>query len=289
MKEFLSGNNNASIIIPNYNGFELLEKNMPYVLKAFNNKNNRISELVVVDDGSTDVSSKFIKKFYPQVRLIQHKINRGFSAAVNTGVRSTKSSLIVLLNNDVVPSSDFLEDAHGLFIDEKVFAVSFHEKGYGWAKGKFEYGFINHGQGSESKKPHITFWANGGSGAFRRDYWMKLGGMDEKLLSPFYWEDVDLSYRAMKRGWSIYWEPKAKVVHEHESTTGKIPLKYRQRIQERNQLIFIWKNITSWNLFRKHMVGLLRRLIKHPGYIRIILMSVLKLRNIYKARKKEIK
>ena len=284
MKDF-----KVSVVIPNYNGEELLEKNLPHVIKAFKNKKNKIGEIIVVDDGSKDGGVDLLKRNFSEVKIIKHKKNRGFSSAVNTGVRMSKGNLIALLNTDVVPDEKFLVYTIPHFENEKVFAVSFHEKGYGWARGFFSDGFINHEQGKESKSTHDTFWVNGGSGIFRRSMWMKLGGMDEKLLNPFYWEDIDISYRAAKRGWLLLWEPKAKAVHEHESTMRKIPQGYKSRVQERNQLIVIWKNITSPGLFKKHIAGLSKRLSKHPGYIRIVFAASLKIKDILRARKKELK
>ncbi|KKR84825.1 MAG: Glycosyl transferase, family 2 [Candidatus Woesebacteria bacterium GW2011_GWB1_41_10] len=117
---------------------------------------------------------------------------------------------------------------------------------------------------------------------------MKLGGMDEKLF-PAYWEDLDLCYRALKRGFRLIWEPSAKVVHEHETTYSKMPKKYFQRMKERNQLLLIWKNLTSSSLFRKHLVGLVRRILKGPGYIRIVFMALGKLKDVIRLRNKEIK
>ena len=279
----------VSIIIPNYNGKELLEKNLPYVLKAYRNSGNKIKEIIVVDDASTDDSVTFIKHNFPEIRIIQHRVNRGFSSAVNMGARSAKGKYLALLNSDVIPSKNFLETVLQHFKDDKVFAVSLHEKGYGWARGKFKDGFIEHESGSESEDVHESFWVNGGTGVFRRRYWMKLNGMDEKLLNPFYWEDLDLSYRAAKRGWLNLWDPEAKVVHEHELTIGRISKTFREKIQQRNQLILIWKNITSPNLFRKHIAGLVRRITQHPGYILIVFIALKKWRGIAKARKKERK
>jgi GT2 family glycosyltransferase len=279
----------VSVIIPNFNGEELLRANLPRVLTAAENKKNRIVETIVVDDASMDKSVAILKKQFPQVRLIKHKVNRGFSAAVNIGARSAKGSFLALLNTDVIPSNNFLEPVLPHFDKEDVFAVSLHEKNYGWARGFFKKGFVVHEPGLASKKTRETFWVNGGSGVFRRSFWMKLQGMDEKLLSPFYWEDTDLSYRAQKRGWKVLWEPKAKVVHWHASTISKFPKRFREKIQERNQLIFIWKNITSPILFRKHIVGLLARVSRHPGYLRIVIMALMKIRIIKKARKKEKK
>lgn len=281
--------NKISIVIPNFNGEELIGKHLPSIIKAFQNEENNILEIIMVDDASTDRSIKLTKKFFPKVKIYRHRVNRGFSCAVNTGVRYAKGELVCLLNTDVSVKPNFLVSVIEHFEDEKTFAVSLHEKGHGWAKGFFSDGFIQHSPGNESKKTKNSFWASGGSSVFSRKKWWELGGLDEKNLSPFYWEDVDISYRGLKRGWRILWEPKAIVFHEHEATTSKIPKHYKDRILERNQLIVIWKNITSRILFRKHIAGLINRILKDPGYIRIVYMALKKLPTVYKARQKEKK
>lgn len=282
-------NDTFSVVIPNWNGRELLEKNLPYVISAAKNKKNNILEIIVVDDKSTDDSVSFLQKNFSEVKLIKHTKNRGFSSAVNTGARLSKGRYIVLLNTDVRPEKDFLGSVLPLFKNEDVFGVSLHEPGRSYAKGFFKNGYIVHSPARETKKVEETFWISGGSGVFRRSIWMLLGGMDEKLLSPLYWEDVDLGYRALKRGYKLLWDPKAIVHHESESTTRKLSRKYVQRIQERNHLLLIWKNITSQNLFRKHIAGLFRRIFKGPGYIRIVLMALSKLEIVLKERAKEKK
>ena len=279
----------VSIIIPNFNGRELVAKNLPKVLDAKDNPNNHIIEIIIVDDASYDDSVFYLKKNFPSVKLIKHKKNRGFSYSVNTGVRMAKGNLVVLLNTDVIPEKDFLKSVLDHFADKKVFAVSFRERGYYWAKGYFKDGFVCHEQGGETNEVHDTFWVSGGSGIFRRKFWMELGGMDEKLLSPFYWEDIDLSYRAAKRGLKLLWEPKSIVEHKHEATISKLKKSYVQRIRERNELLFIWKNITSSNLIKKHVKGVLLRIVKHPGYIRIVFMALSKIKLVSKKRKKEMK
>ncbi|EKE12508.1 MAG: glycosyl transferase family protein [uncultured bacterium] len=281
--------NAVSVVIPNFNGEEILEKNLPLLIQARENPANNIVEIIVVDDGSKDGSVKFLNKNFPEIKVIKHKINRGFSAAVNTGVRMSKGNLVVLMNTDVIPSADFLKPVFKHFENQKVFAVSLHEEGFGWANAKFSGGFIELGMGAESKESHISFYVSGGSGVFRRDYFMKLNGMDEKLFSPFYWEDIDLCYRAEKRGFVNIWEPEGKVVHKHESTISKFPKSYVGRIRERNQLLLIWKNIHSPKLIRNHISGVFRRLLKHPGYVRVILMALSRLGTVLKERKKEIR
>ncbi len=279
----------VSIIIPNYNGYDLLRQNIPLVIKASHNSRNKIKEIIVVDDASTDKSVKLLKENFPEVKVIQHKTNRRFSAAVNTGVRMAKGELVCLLNSDVTPSNDFLKSSFKHFRNKQLFGVSFSEAGYSWARGEFIDGFVEHSPGKNDGTSHYTFWLSGGSSIIRRNLWMKLKGLDEKLYTPFYWEDLDLSYRAMKRGWKLIWEPLCIVHHEHESTNKVFKSSYRVRIQERNQLFFIWKNITSKRMFQKHIRGLFKRVFHHPGYFRIILMALVKFPSIRKFRSIEKK
>lgn len=279
----------VSVIITNFNGRAILEKSLPYFEKAINNKKNKIFEAIVVDDASDDDSIEFIRKYYPHFKIVKHKINRGYSSTVNTGVRSAKGNLVAVVNNDVYPTYNFLEKSLVHFEDPSIFGVSFHENGYGPSVGFFKNGFVEHKPGVESKKTSDTFWVSGGSGLFSRKIWILLGGFDEKLLNPFYWEDIDICYRAQKRGYKLLWEPGSFVEHNHESTIGKLSKNYVAKIKERNYLIFIWKNITSKRLFQRHLLNLIKRVFFHPGYLLIVLMAISKYSQIVKARKNEAK
>ncbi len=84
----------ASVVITNFNGKELLEKNLPAVINAKNNKDNSIIEIIVVDDFSTDESLKYLSILKSDISIIKHTKNRGFSATTNTGVRATKGDLV---------------------------------------------------------------------------------------------------------------------------------------------------------------------------------------------------
>lgn len=279
----------VSVVMPNLNGEKLLEKNLPKLIAAKNYAPNNIIEIIIVDDGSWDGSVNFLKKNFPEVRLFRHTTNRGFSAAVNTGARAAKGDLILLINTDVIPNKDFLVKVLPNFDDKSVFAVSLHETGFGSAKGTFVDGYIQLAMGEEGDKNHPSFYVSGGSGVFRRSIWVELGGMDEKLLSPFYWEDIDLCYRAAKRGYKLLWEPGGIVEHHHESTISKFPKDYVARVRERNQLLMLWKNVTSSNLTRKHVAGLFSRVVKHPGYLRIVFMALGRFGIAFQKRRKEIK
>jgi len=272
-----------SIVIPNWNGEELLKKNLPAVLKT------GADEVIVVDDGSTDGSREYIKQLTScelRIKTIFNKKNLGFVASVNKGVKAAKGEIVVLLNNDVVPEEKFLKPLEEDFKDPKVFAVSLGEPQWSWAKGKWIRGFIEHEPGGKTKAPHISFWASGGSGAFRKEIWEKLGGMDE-LYHPFYWEDVDLSYRAWKRGYKVIWDPRAVVYHKHEGTISRFSKKYVNLIAERNRLLFIWKNITSPKMILEHKFWLIKKLLINPGYWQPFLMALVKFPFVLKQKLKE--
>jgi GT2 family glycosyltransferase len=275
-----------SIIIPNWNGKKLLEKNLPKVLET------GADEVVVVDNGSTDGSREFLlglKKKSLMVRTIRLEKNYGFAYACNLGVKMTKREIVVLLNNDVVPEKDFLKPLVEDFQDPKVFAVSLGEPQWSWAKGKWIKGFVEHKPGIKTKMPHISFWASGGSGAFRKEIWEKLGGFDE-IYKPFYWEDIDLSYRAWKRSYKVIWDPRAVVHHQHESTIGsRFSKKYINFISQRNQLLFIWKNITSPKMILEHKIYLWKKLLIRPTYWKIFLRALVKLPQVLSKRVKEFK
>jgi len=279
-----------SIVIPNWNGEKLLKENLPAVLST------GADEIIIVDNGSTDGSVEMLKKLITSqtsnvsnFKLVENQTNLGFTRAVNQGVKAAKNEIVVLLNNDVVPEKDFLKPLTKDFQDEKVFAVSLNEPQWSWAKGKWEKGFVEHESGLKTKKPHVSFWANGGSGAFRKSIWLKLGGLDE-IFQPFYWEDIDLSYRAWKRGYQVLWEPQAVVHHQHEATiSSRFNKKYIDFISQRNQILFIWKNITSFRMLFEHKMSLAKKLITKPGYWRPYLAALSRLFLIWPRWLKEFK
>ena len=241
----------VSIIIPNWNGKLLLEKHLSEVAK-----HSGSATLIIVDDCSTDESVSYIQENFPDIRTIRKDRHEGFASPVNVGVREAKTDIVVLLNTDVEPEKGFLEPLISHFSDPTVFAVGCMDKSIEKGKivlrgrgiGRWEKGFYIHKRGEVDKTD--TAWVSGGSSAFRRTIWNELGGMDT-IYTPFYWEDIDLSYRAKKKGYRVLFEPKSVVKHFHED--GKIFQRYsRNMIKEtafRNQFFFIWKHASAYQLF----------------------------------------
>lgn len=255
----------TSVVIPVYNGKEYLAKNLPNVLKLGAN------EVIVVDDASTDGSAEKIKKF-KEIKLIKNTQNLRFPKTVNIGVAAASSDVVILLNQDVTPHPNLLKYALPHFADPKVFAVTFAEANRSWAKAEMRKGFLEFTNGERDGEIHQSFWASGGSAAFRKSMWDKLGGLDPKF-TPGYFEDLDLGWRAQRVGYKILWDPKCKVEHVTETAFNQAftPQKLRQ-IKERNYLLAHWNNLQG-KQWLKHLFFLKLRILKHPGYIVPVLMA----------------
>lgn len=243
-----------SIVIPNRGGAGLLQQNLPYVLKAAKG-----AEVIVVDDASRDNSLEILKNEFPSVRVLRKTRHDGFGSTVNAGVKEARGDIVVLLNTDVRPEKNFLAPLIKHFDDTAVFGVGCLERSYengkvmfrGRGEARWEKGFFVHSRGEVNKT--TTAWVSGGSSAFRKSIWEKLGGMDT-LYDPFYWEDIDLSFRARKAGYKILFEPTSVIIHEHEQ--GIIKQDYSsfqiKTIAYRNQFLFIWKHMPDIKIWLSH-------------------------------------
>ncbi|HCC08682.1 TPA: hypothetical protein DEP81_01730 [Candidatus Woesebacteria bacterium] len=255
------------IVIPSFNGKYLLEKHLPQIFK----NSDYLNKVIIIDNGSTDGTIDWLKKNYPEVVIVKNSKNLGFTKPINQGVAKSSSEYLVLLNNDVHPDKGYLKNILHYFDDEKVFAVSFNESESSWPLVRWD-GKIQFIRGEEKSKPRYTAWASGGSAIFRRKIWDKLGGLNE-VFAPFYWEDIDIGYRAWKSGYKIIWDNKSQVFHEHESTAKKINPTYLNLIKQRNELLFTWINITDEELVKSHRKFLFTHILKHPGYLKIVLAA----------------
>src|SRR3972149_292282 len=257
-----------SIIIPVYKNYEMF-----YQYVEINKKYFEGCEVIVMNDYPLENISKPVQKIYPESIVINNEKNLGFAENVNRGVLKATRNYIFLMNSDVVLRDDsFLTALKHFKTDSKLFAVGFAQiekegKIVGANRSYFENGLINHNQQSITNHQQLitNFWAEGGSSIFNKKLFIELGLLDE-LFNPFYWEDIDLSYRAWKAGYKILYDPSIKVEHHHESTIGKYFDKRKVlKIAFRNQLIFNWKNLTDKKLIFEHLLNF-PKLIFIPGF-----------------------
>jgi GT2 family glycosyltransferase/glycosyltransferase involved in cell wall biosynthesis len=251
----------ASVVIPNWNGRDLLEKYLPHVLAAV--AGNPDNEVIVVENGSTDGSAQLLRDQFPSVGVVQLETNLGFGGGSNAGFRAAKNDIVVLLNSDMRPEGDFLVPLLAGFSDGKVFAVScqifFNDPNKqreetGLTQAWWESGSIRirHRDDPAIRDLYPCFYGGGGSCAFDRRKFLELGGFDH-LLSPFYLEDTDLGFEAWKRGWKVLYQPRSIVHHEHRGTIGKRFKKSKIDLAvQKNILLFCWKNIHEWRRVWSH-------------------------------------
>ena len=286
-----------SIVIPNWNGKRLLEKNLPTVVKACQKWAKTGWEIIVVDDASTDESVAFLRKNYPQVKVVVHQKNQRFAAACNSGFKAAKGKIVILLNNDVSPEPGFLNPLIKHFENPRVFAVGCKEKDLksgkiiwsGRGVMQFKRGLVIHWRAKDQNQK-TTFWVSAWSGAYNREKWQEIGGMDT-LFRPAYEEDRDISYRAVKHGWKILFEPKSVVNHHHETTNIEAfgPQKIKI-ISFKNQFLFVWKNITDLRYMLSHFSWLPYHLIftnfRTQGLLFVgFLMALKQLPEVLKSRR----
>jgi len=255
----------VSLVVPNFNGRDLLALCLPSLEKALAAYPGG-GEIIVVDDGSGDGSAEWIRAEHPRVRLIALRKNQGFPRASNRGVAAARNRFAVLLNSDIVAEPGFLHPLMVHLNDPELFAVQPRMDNWkgdgldlGVNIGHMEDGYIRIWNEKEDSNPVpvdsscSTLYAVGGAMAFDRAKWELLGGFDE-IYHPFCWEDIDISYRAAKRGWKILYEPASRVRHLHYGTISRFfTPAYKRVIERRNELLFTWINIHSPRLWKSHL------------------------------------
>lgn len=287
-----------SVVIPNYNGKDLLDEYFPSLTAALEFYSGDF-EVIVVDNGSVDESVSFLSRNYPEVRILKNSTNQGFGPAVNIGVKEAKHDIVLLLNNDIRVEKDFIAPLLRHFDNPSVFAVVSKSLvkladnrviNESVTVPMFDGGLISSHQplvgeknSDEIKLACTNFHASGGFGAFDRNKFLELGGFDD-IYHPFYYEDVDLSYQAWKRGWVILYEPNSVVHHRSHATSCKVASdSYINRLELRNRFLLTWKNISDSAFVVSHLKWILGLFAKsfrpskrNERYLMIILLSALR-------------
>ena len=263
-----------SIVIPTWNGIDLLRENLPSVITAadyYRERTNGNTEFIVVDDASQDDTCEILPAEFPSVRWIPKARNDGFGITCNIGFSAASLPLVALLNNDVRVEPEYLYwMARHFESSDSVFAVT--AKVYEWDSpvfatggkvGRFRRGlwsvyfnFDFHGSDADVPEELLSIYAVGGFALYDRLKLKELGGFNE-LLSPFHWEDIDLSYRGWKRGWTVHYEPRSLAHHRVSATIDKHYVKKKvETVSLRNRLLFHWINLHSPGFLVAHCVWL---------------------------------
>jgi GT2 family glycosyltransferase len=208
----------ADIIVPVHNGWELT-KTCLQLLRAQTTPHN----VIVCDNGSTDGTSERVRAAFPDARVLELGGNLGFTVACNRGVAAGSSEIVVLLNNDVECRPDFLEQLVAPFRDDKRLGSAAalllmpgeqHVESFGLAVDATLAGYPRlRGSPARNAQSHdpVLLGPSGAAGAYRREAWTDVAGLDEGVR--FYGEDVDLALRLRAAGWSTTAVSTAAAVH----------------------------------------------------------------------------
>ncbi len=245
----------TAVVILNYNGKNFLEKYLPGVIR-----NSPDATVVVADNASTDDSVDFMKKHFPQVRLLINDKNTGFAGGYNWALSQIKATYYVLLNSDIEVTPDWLEPVIRLMdSDEKIAACqpkirSVFQKeyfeyagasggfidrwGYPFCRGRiFEKTEKDQGQYDDVRE---IFWATGACMIVRADVYHALGGLDADFFAHM--EEIDFCWRAKNRGYKIMVQPASVVYHVGGGTLPKSSAR-KTYLNFRNNFMMLYKNL----------------------------------------------
>jgi len=211
----------VTILIPNYNGKKWLTQCLTTVEKStYPNK-----EILVVNNGSTDDSAEFLKKNYPDVRVIEIKRNRGYAGANNFGIKYAKGKYVLFLNNDTQVTQNFLEPlVNKIESDKSIGAVQPQIRHmvnrnlidsigsfFTFTGFLYHYGYFQPHKNKKYQKELSAYSVKGACFLMRKKDYIDLGGIDESFVT--YVEESDLCHRILLSGKRIIYVPQSVVYH----------------------------------------------------------------------------
>ncbi|MGO8722882.1 MAG: glycosyltransferase family 2 protein [Acidimicrobiales bacterium] len=228
----------VSAVVVNYNAGEVLARCLLSL------RQNGISDIVVVDNGSDDGSMPFGPE--PAApRLIRPPRNIGYGAGANLGARSVESELVFICNPDLVVEPGTIEHLATALEQRPDAAVAgpmlVEPDGSVYPSGRSFPGLLDalgHGfvglfwrenpwtrryrlVGEDQHKARDADWVSGAGFLVRRKAFEAVGGFDEAYF--MYVEDVDLCWRLHRAGWAILYVPSGRVIHEQGLSTSRHP------------------------------------------------------------------
>jgi hypothetical protein len=241
----------VTVVVPNWNGERFLDT----CLSSLRRQSFKDFEVVLADNGSTDGSVEFVARNFPEVRIVRLPENRGFSAAVNAGIKASPAAEhVVLLNNDTEVDPGWLEalveaaDRHpeaGLFASKLVdFRNRRQLDGAGdalRASGlpyRLGHGEVDRGQ---FDRETFVFSACAAAALYRSSLFGEIGLFDEDFFA--YCEDADVSFRAQLAGHGCLYVPRSVVYHVGSVSTGGKRSATATRLGARNSVSLLVKNL----------------------------------------------
>lgn len=231
--------NSVGAVVVNYNAGELLARCLASL------EQDAVAEVVVVDNGSTDGSTALVQDLAVPSRLIRSPRNGGYGAGANLGARASDREFLFICNPDLVAEPGaisclaealdarpdaavagpmLLETDGSVYPSGRTFPDLGDALGHGfvglfWRDNPWtrRYRLL----GEAQHRARDADWVSGAGFLVRRQAFEAVGGFDESYF--MYVEDVDLCWRLRRAGWSVLYEPSARVVHEQGRSTSRSP------------------------------------------------------------------
>jgi GT2 family glycosyltransferase len=232
------------VAILNYNGKKHLKYLLPTACVAAKNFSGTCA-VVVLDNQSTDDDVAWIEREFPSIETVVAPKNN-FLFSYNWLAQKRTEDILVLLNNDLKVDRDFIAPLIKNFESSDVFSVS--ARSYHWngdevtsgpARLQFKNGFYSWKFDTEHQKRSHTLFTSGGSMAVDRKKFVELGGFN-RLFYPAYCEDLDICFRAWRRGWRCIYEPDSHVWHRHQASWSNHSNSRLNSLELRNSLLMQW-------------------------------------------------
>ncbi len=245
------------------------------------------TEVVVVDNGSTDGSPDFLRERHPDLTVIENSSNLGYVKGANMGIRlalEKGATHVLLLNNDAIARPGMVSELLGLFVRNPSAGIAgpkifYYGTDIMWFNGgHFNdlLGFSTHplmdrrddGGDQEREVRYIT----GCAMMVRSEVFRKVGLFDEDF--DIYAEDLDLCLRAKENGYGSWLMPKATAEHKVSLSTGvvgtNLMTEYRSYYYGRNMLLMVRKRMKGAR-FATGFLG--QTMILLPYYFMLISMQ----------------
>ncbi|MCD8290414.1 MAG: glycosyltransferase family 2 protein [Prevotella sp.] len=253
--------NKVAIVILNWNGVNMMSRFLPSVMEC----SHRDAVVYVADNASTDNSVEFLKREYPEIRIIIHDKNYGFAEGYNRALRQVEAEYYVLLNSDVEVTdgwvkklTEFMDSHPDVAVCQPKLLSEANRNAfeYAGACGGFidRYGYpfcrgriLDNVENDEKQYDNVAeiHWATGACMMIRAtDYW-KAGGFDARFFAHH--EEIDLCWRLRIMGRKIYCVPNSYVFHVGG---GTLPMGNPMKtfLNFRNNLTMLYKNLPDKEL-----------------------------------------
>ncbi|MDB5226540.1 MAG: wbbL 1 [Bacteroidota bacterium] len=270
----------VSVVILNYNGKNWLEKFLPNVIEFSTYPG---CEIIVADNASTDDSVVFLKRNFPDLRVVINSTNTGYAGGYNDALSQIQSDYYVLLNSDVEVTKNWIENVMEFMLQDEFMVacqpkiLSYHERnkfeyagaaggfidkyGYPFCRGRiFETCEEDSGQYNESGE---VFWASGACLFIKADAFHKAGGLDADFFAHM--EEIDLCWRLKNLGYKAGYCAESVVYHVGGGTLNKSHPK-KAYLNFKNNRGLLHKNLSKEQL---QQISFTRNLLDYIAFFKV--------------------